>query len=36
MKWNMEILINSHLSAFDPFIILLLYIYLEAGFIYVT
>jgi len=31
MKWNMEMLINSYLSAFDPFIILLLHIYLEAG-----
>jgi len=31
MKLNMEMLIKSYLSAFDPFIILLLHIYLETG-----
>ena len=32
----MEMLIKSYLSAFDPFIILLLHIYLEAGYSYVS
>jgi len=32
----MEMLIKSYLSTFDPCIILLLRIYLEAGYSYVT
>jgi hypothetical protein len=36
MKWNIEMLINSYLSAFDPFIMLLLHIYVEGGYSYVT
>jgi hypothetical protein len=36
MKRNVEMLIKSYLSAFDPFIVLLLHIYLEAGYSYVS
>jgi hypothetical protein len=36
MKLDMKMLIKSYLSAFDPFIILLLHSYLEACYSYVT
>jgi len=32
----MEMLIRSYLSAFEPFVILLLHIYLDAGYSYFT